>query len=174
MGAAMDAAFGDAVRELLVRLAAGDEPAFSTDTRGGFSRVLHETGARTTRAAVEVLVDRWFRAAPLHARVQAKADEPLLNRPDLGESEKLHATLREHVVGQCRWQELSNNESTFYRYRRVALTAFTERLWAAIVERPLPSNRPLPEYRRFVGRQHEVATLLRWLDEPGGTVVGVE
>src|SRR2546430_873657 len=38
----------------------------------------------------------------------------------------------------------------------------------------LPSNRPLPEYVRFIGRQREVATLLRWLGEPGGTIVGVE
>src|SRR5205823_7113287 len=114
MATPMDPVFGDAVRDLLVRLAAGDEPGFSTDAGGGLSRVLRETSAPTPRAAVEVLVDRWFRAAPSHARVQAKVEEPLLNRPDVGESEKLHATLREHVVGQCRWQELSNNESTFY------------------------------------------------------------
>ena len=66
--------------------------------------------------AVEVLVDRWFRAAPVQSG--AEPTEPPLNRPALGESEKLHAALRDHVVGQRRWQELSNNESTFYRYRR--------------------------------------------------------
>ena len=89
-------------------------------------------------------VDRWFRAAPALAGVDLS--EPPLNRPELGESEKLHATLREHVVGQRRWQELSSNESTFYRYRRAAIGAFGERLWAEIVDRPVQSNRPLPEY----------------------------
>ncbi len=38
----------------------------------------------------------------------------------------------------------------------------------------MPSNRPLPEYVRFIGREGEVATLLRWLAEPGGTIVGLE
>jgi tetratricopeptide (TPR) repeat protein len=166
----MDGSFADAVRELLAALAAGGEP--SLPTGGGLARVLRETGTTTPRAAVEVLVDRWFRAAPAHAVLDQA--EPLLNRPELGEPEKLHATLREHVVGQRRWQELSSNESTFYRYRRAAIGAFGEHLWAEIVERPLPSNRPLPEYVRFIGREHEVATLLRWLGEPGGTIVGVE
>src|SRR4029077_15429613 len=126
----------------------------------------------SARGAVLVLVDRWFRAAPAH--LAADLSEPLLNRADLGEPEKLHATLREHVVGQRRWQELCSNESTFYRYRRIAIGACAERLWAEIVERPLPSNRPLPEYVRFIGREHEVGTLVRWLGEAGGTTVGVE
>src|SRR5207237_2356292 len=125
------------------------------------------------RAAVGELADRWFRsAAPLSEN--GGLGEPLLNRPDVGESEKLHATLREHVVGQRRWQELSSNESTFYRYRRAALAAFTERLWTEVVDRPVPSNRPLPEYVRVIGRDEEVATLLRWLAEPGRPVVGLE
>jgi tetratricopeptide (TPR) repeat protein len=166
----MDLAFADSVRELLSALASGAEP--SVPAGGGLSRVLRETGATAPRTAVERLVDRWFRTPPAHM-LQAP-NEPLLNRPELGESEKLHATLHEHVVGQRRWQELSSNESTFYRYRRAAITAFSERLWAEIVDRPVPSNRPLPEYVRFVGRQREVATLLRWLGEPGGTLVGVE
>lgn len=167
----MDARFAEAVRELLVALSAGAEPPLPA--AGGLGRVLRETGAPSARGAVEALVDRWFRAAPPRALL-GPAGEPLLNRPDLGEPEKLHATLREHVVGQCRWPELSSNESTFYRYRRLALAAFAERMWAEIAERPLPSNRPLPEYVRFVGRQRELATLLRWLGEPGGTVVGIE
>src|SRR5712692_10277678 len=166
----MDGAFADAVRELLAGLASGGEP--SLPAGGGLARIFRETGTTTPRRAVEVLVDRWFRAAPAH--IVLDQAEPPLNRPELGESEKLHATLREHVVGQRRWQELSSNESTFYRYRRAAIGAFSEHLWAEIVERPLPSNRPLPEYVRFIGRQHEVATLLRWLGEPGGTIVGVE
>src|SRR6266849_2397703 len=166
----MDGAFADAVRELLAGLASGGEP--SLPTGGGLARVFRETGTSTPRQAVEVLVDRWFRAAPAH--IVLDQAEPLLNRPELGESEKLHATLREHVVGQRRWQELSSNESTFYRYRRAAIGAFGEHLWAEIVERPLPSNRPLPEYVRFIGREQEVAILLRWLGEPGGTIVGVE
>jgi tetratricopeptide (TPR) repeat protein len=166
----MDGAFAFAVRELLAGLASGGEP--SLPVGGGLARVFRETGTTTPRRAVEVLVDRWFRAAPAH--VVLDQAEPPLNRPELGESEKLHATLREHVVGQRRWQELSSNESTFYRYRRAAIGAFGEHLWAEIVERPLPSNRPLPEYVRFIGRQQEVATLLRWLGEPGGTIVGVE
>src|SRR5579859_3490231 len=166
----MDGGFADGVRELLAALASGGEP--SLPASGGMARALRETGTTTPRAAVDVLIDRWFRAAPAH--VLQDVGEPLLNRPELGESEKLHATLHEHVVGQRRWQELSSNESTFYRYRRAAVGAFSEHLWAEIVERPLPSNRPLPEYVRFIGREHEVATLLRWLGEPGGTIVGVE
>jgi len=164
----MDALFAETVRELLAALASGGEP--SLPAGGGMARVFRETGTATPRQAVQVLVDRWFRAAPAHT----VEDEPPLNRPELGESEKLHATLREHIVGERRWQELSSNESTFYRYRRAAISAFGDHLWAEIVERPLPSNRPLPEYVRFIGRQHEVATLLRWLGEPGGTIVGVE
>ena len=166
----IDAAFADAVRELLSALASGGEP--SLPAGGGMTRVFRETGATSPRAAVEALVDRWFRAPPALAGVDLS--EPLLNRPALGESEKLHAALREHVVGQRRWQELSHNESTFYRYRRAAISAFAERLWSEIVDRPLQANRPLPEYGRFIGRQQEVATLLRWLGEPGGTTVGVE
>src|SRR5438876_349838 len=111
----VDAAFGDAVRELLVGLAAGSEPSASTG--GGLARVLRETAAATTRSALDDLIDRWSRAPPLLPEML----EPLLHRPDLGESEKLHATLRELVVRQCSWQELSSNESTFYRDRRAAL-----------------------------------------------------
>jgi tetratricopeptide (TPR) repeat protein len=166
----MDGAFAEAVRDLLTALAAGGEP--SLPAGGGMTRIFRETGATTPRAAVEALGDRWFRAAP--AQTALDPGEPPLNRPELGESEKLHVVLREHVVGQRRWQELSSNESTFYRYRRAAIGAFGERVWAEIVERPLQSNRPLPEYRRFIGRQQEVAILLRWLGEPGGTTVGVE
>src|SRR5258705_498500 len=81
--------------------------------------LFRETGETSPRGAVEALVDRWFRAAPIQSGVDLP--EPLLNRPALGESEKLHAALRDHVVGQRRWQELSNNESTFYRYRRAAI-----------------------------------------------------
>jgi len=167
----VDAAFAEAVRELVMNLAAGGEP--SVPPGGGLARVLRETGAPTTRGAVERLADRWFRAAPSQARLDL-VGEPLLNRTDLGESEKLHVTLTEHVVGQRRWQELSSNESTFYRYRRAAVAMFAERLWSDVAERRMPSNRARPEYVRFIGREAEVATLLRWLSEPGGTVVGVE
>ena len=166
----MDAAFAEAVRDLVMNLAAGGEP--SLPGGGGLARVVRETGAPTTRAALETLADRWFRAVPPQVRLDV--GEPLLNRSDLGDSEKLHVTLTEHVVGQRRWQELSSNESTFYRYRRAAIAALTERLWSDVAERRLPSNRPQPEYVRFIGREAEVATLLRWLNEPGGTVAGVE
>jgi tetratricopeptide (TPR) repeat protein len=166
----VDAAFAEAVRELVMTLAVGGEP--SVPAAGGLARVLRETGAPTARGAVESLADRWFRAVP--PQMLLDIDVPLLNRPDLGDSEKLHLTLTEHVVGQRRWQELSSNESTFYRYRRAAIAALTERLWSDVAERRMPSNRPRPEYARFIGRQAEVATLLRWLDEPGGAVVGVE
>src|SRR5689334_20862853 len=161
----MDAAFAETVRELLGALASGAEPPVPSG--GGLGRVLRETGTTTSRSAVGALVDRWFRAPTTNG-----SDELALNRTDLDEDEKLHVTLREHVVAKRRWQELSSNESTFYRYRRGAIAAFGEHLWSDIVERPLPSNRPLPEYQRFIGRQHERATLLRWLDEPGGTIVG--
>jgi tetratricopeptide (TPR) repeat protein len=165
----MDPAFADTMRELLGALASGGEPAMPVG--GGMARVLRETGAPTVRTSVEALVDRWFRAVPPHA---IQTPEPLLNRPDLSESEKLHATLSEHVIGQRRWQELSSNESTFYRYRRAAIGAFAEHLWSEIVDRPLPSNRPLPEYARCIGREREINSLLRWLSEPGGTIIGIE
>jgi tetratricopeptide (TPR) repeat protein len=164
----MDAAFADAIRDLLSALASGNEPPLPAS--GGLGRALRDTGATSSRAAISALIDRWFRAPPPHL----DANDPLLNRADLSEDEKFHATLREHVVGKRRWQELSSNESTFYRYRRMATAAFGERLWWEIVDRPVPSNRPLPEYVRFIGRERERATLLRWLGEPGGTVAGIE
>src|SRR5947209_18994146 len=167
----MEAEFADVVRETLSALATGGEP--NLPAGGGLARVLRETGASGQRAAVGVLIGRWFRAGPEHVVHDSRSD-PFLNRPDVGESEKLYATLSEHVLGQCRWQELSSNESTFYRYRRAAIAAFTERLWAQVAEHPLPTNRPAPEFVRFVGRQREVATLLRLLSEPGGAVVGIE
>src|SRR5438105_3083174 len=167
----MDAGFVETVREMLSSLAAGGEPV--PPAGGGLARVLRDTGAGSPRPAVAALAGRWFRVAPEHV-VYSPDCEPFLNRPDVGESEKLYVTLAEHVAGQHRWQELSSNESTFYRYRRAAIAAFSERLWADIVERPVASNRPLPEYQQFVGRERERATLLRWLAEPGGTVVGIE
>jgi tetratricopeptide (TPR) repeat protein len=167
----MDAAFVESVRETLATLAAGGEPGWPAG--GGLARVFRQTGASAQRAAVGALAGRWFRQAPEHV-VYDPTCEPFLNRPDVGESEKLYATLAEHVVGLRRWQELSSNESTFYRYRRAAIAAFTERLWTEVAEHPLPTNRPAPEYVRFIGRQREVATLLRLLGEPGGAVVGVE
>jgi tetratricopeptide (TPR) repeat protein len=167
----VDPAFAEAVRELLGTLASGGEPALPAG--GGLSRALRETGATSSRTAVGILADRWFRAAPAVSTSDG-VEQLVLNRSELGESEKLHATLREHVVGQRRWQELSTNESTFYRYRRAAIGAFSERLWSDIVDRPVPSNRPLPEYQRFIGRERERATLVRWLAEPGGPIVGIE
>src|SRR5690349_16170044 len=163
----MDAAFAETVRELLTALASGAEPAMPQ--RGGLGRVLRETANTTSRGAVAALTDRWFRAPYSNG-----SDELALNRTDLDEDEKWYATLREHVVAKRRWQDLSSNESTFYRYRRGAVAAFSEHLWREIVDRPVPSNRPQPEYQRFVGRQDELATLLRWLEEPGGTIVGIE
>src|SRR5262252_7524424 len=163
----MDAAFADAVRDLLASLASGTEPP--VPATGGLARVLRETGSTTSRAAVTSLVDRWFRAPP-----PRHADDLPFNRTDLDDDEKIHLILHEHVIARRRWQDLSTNESTFYRYRRTATAAFTEHLWSEIVGRPVPTNRPQPEYQRLIGRQGEVATLLRWLDEPGGTVVGIE
>src|SRR5713226_8381534 len=98
----MDGAFADAVRELLTGLASGGEPRLPVG--GGLARVFRETGTSTPRQAVEVLVDRWFRAAPAHVALDQA--EPPLNRPELGESEKLHATPREHVVGKRTAREL--------------------------------------------------------------------
>src|SRR5438034_6530091 len=164
----MDPAFAESVRELLTTIAAGAEP--SLPSGGGLARVLRETGATTTRGAIAVLVDRWFRAP----RNLTQAEEAPLNRTDLDEDEKLHLTLREHVVEKRRWQDLSTNESTFYRYRRSAIAVFSERLWSEIVDRPIASNRPAPEYQRFIGREQELGTLLRWLAEPVGTTVGIE
>jgi tetratricopeptide (TPR) repeat protein len=169
----MDAGFAETVRELLSTLASGGEPNIAPG--GGLMLVLRGTGTSNPRAAVGVLADRWFRPAPPPPPSDHEQNaELVLNRPELGESEKLHATLREHIVGQRRWQELSTNESTFYRYRRAAIATFTDRLWTEIVDRPVPSNRPPPEYVRVIGREREISTLLRWLAEPGGTVVGIE
>jgi tetratricopeptide (TPR) repeat protein len=165
----MDPAFAEHVRELLTGLASGAEP--SVPTGGALERVLRETGTANSRGAVTALVDRWFRAP---APGDEHAAEPPLNRSDLDEDEKLHVTLREHVIEKRRWQELSSNESTFYRYRRAAVAAFSEHVWSEIVDRPVPSNRPAPEYQRFIGREQELASLLRWLGEPGGSVVGIE
>ena len=117
----MDSDFAESVRELLATLASGGEP--SLPGGGGLLRVFRETGTSNPRAAVGMLADRWFRSAPTGGPTQN--GELVLNRTELGESEKLHATLREHVVGQRRWQELSTNESTFYRYRRAAIAMFT-------------------------------------------------
>jgi tetratricopeptide (TPR) repeat protein len=163
----MEPAFADAVRELLTGLASGAEPP--APTAGGLGRVMRETGTTSSRTAVAALIDRWFRAPSRN-----HDEEPPLNRPDLDEDEKLHVTLREHVIQKRRWQELSSNESTFYRYRRAALAAFAEHAWSEIVDRQVQSNRPAPEYQRFIGRERELDTLLRWLAEPGGSVVGIE
>src|ERR1043166_4869868 len=141
----MDPAYAKTVRELLAALAAGAEPPVPQG--GGLMRVFKETGATSSRGAVGLLADRWFRSAPQSAHNHAELP---LNRSELGESEKLHATLSGHIVGQCRWQELSSNESTFYRYRRQAITAFSERLWSEIVDQPRASNPPLPAYQPFI------------------------
>src|SRR2546430_1777124 len=109
--AAMDAGFAESVRELMTALASGGEPSLASG--GGMTRVFRETGAVTPRAAVEVLVDRWFRAAPAHTVLDP--DERLLNRPDVGGSEKLHATLHQHVIAQQRWQELYHDELALQR-----------------------------------------------------------
>src|SRR5258708_36709994 len=111
MSGGMDAAFAESVRELLAAVAAGGEPALPPG--GGLTRILRETGSTNPRMAIGVLADRWFRAPPSTAVVGNDA-EPLLNRPEIGESEKLHPTLREHVVGQRRWQQLSSNESSVF------------------------------------------------------------
>lgn len=165
----MDPAFADAVRALLSTLAAGGAPVVA---RGGaFERVLHEASPGDPRAAVAALAERWFQAA---ASAEARTDEPILNRPDISEPEKLHAILHQHVVRLRRWQELSSNESTFYRYRRAAYAQFAERLWADMARQPFPTNRPRPDYGRLIGRQADVAGLLRALDDAGGAVVGIE
>lgn len=162
--------FAETVRELLTALATGAEPTVAAG--GGLDRTLRQATPNGPREAIGVLADRWFRAVPTE-EIESP-DAPLLNRPDIGEAEKLHAVLREHVVAQRRWQELCSNESTFYRYRRAATAAFAERLWSTVADRPLPSNRPRPEYVRFVGRRDEVAALLRLLAEGSSSVVGVE
>ncbi len=166
----MDTGFAESVRDLLATLAGGDEPPFPTG--GALGHVLRETGAVGMRGAVGALADRWFR--PAAPRALDGTFEPVLNRADVGEAEKLYVVLREHVVGQRRWQDLSSNESTFYRYRRSALATFQERLWLEVAERPFPSNRPRPEYAVFVGRRRELASLLADLGERGGALVGVE
>ena len=163
----MDPEFAASVRDLLGALASGAEPLLPSG--GGLGRVLRETGTTTSRGAVTALVERWFRAPPPNG-----VGDLALNRADLNDDEKLHITLREHVVAKRRWQDLSSNESTFYRYRRSAIAAFSEHLWSEIVDRSVPSNRPAPEYQRLIGREHELSTLLRWLGEPGGSIVGIE
>ncbi len=99
----MDPDFAASVRDLLGSLASGGEPPVPSG--GGLGRVLRETGTTTSRGAVNALVDRWFRAPPPNG-----VEELALNRADLNDDEKLHVTLREHVIAKRRWQELSSNE----------------------------------------------------------------
>ncbi|HLH72293.1 MAG TPA: tetratricopeptide repeat protein, partial [Chloroflexota bacterium] len=87
---------------------------------------------------------------------------------------KLAIVLIYHVSQRRPWTALSTNESTFYRYRRAAFAAFAERSWQEITQRAIPTNRPRPEYDRFVGRVAERAAIVRLLATGPGSVVAIE
>ena len=167
----MDVAFADGVRELLTALASGGEPSLPDGRRAG-ARRSRDRAPPAPRAAVEVLVDRWFRAAPpqvVLGRRRAAAESARARRIRKAARHAARARRRPAPLAGAVEQRVDLLSLPAGGHRRLRRTPVGE-----IVDRPLPSNRPLPEYARFIGRQQEVATLLRWLGEAGGTTVGVE
>lgn len=161
--------FVQAIRSLLEGLEAGKEPM--PPPGGGLARLLSPSGL-TVREAVIRLTEQWFGPIGLSATTSAHALP--LNDERLSDAEKLATILIQHVAQRRPWQSLSTNESTFYRYRRAAFAAFAERSWIEISRRSLPTNRPRPEYDRFVGRSAERSEIIRRLASGPGGVVGIE
>ncbi|MBX6772749.1 MAG: tetratricopeptide repeat protein [Chloroflexi bacterium] len=166
--AAIDPEFARTVRALLDGLAAGREPPVPD---GGALGHLMSTVAPSSREAVVHLAERWF--GPLHLALDGRYPPPL-NDDRLGETDRYAAILIYHVGQRRSWQNLSTNESTFYRYRRGAFGAFIDRLWWEILHRAVPTNRPRPDYERFVGRVAERAEVVQRLATAPGSVVGIE
>lgn len=158
-----------AIRSILEGLAAGREP--TTPIGGALGKLLGTAGP-TLRDAIIALAERWF------GTLTPPADNPRqslpLNDEHLSEAEKLATVLICHVGQRRPWNTLSTNESTFYRYRRAALAAFAEQCQAEISRRAVPTNRPRPEYERFVGRSAERAEIIRRLANGPGGIVSIE
>lgn len=165
----IDPAFTHQLKSVLDALAAGREPGALV---GGGLGHLFDGVAPTPREAVARLAERWF--GPPHRGTDGDRSGPILNDEKVGEAEKWSTILVTHLGGRRPWTAFSTNESTFYRYRRAAFTEFCERCWSEITQRAIPSNRPRPEFDRFVGRQAERWEVLAALSSPSGNVVGIE
>src|SRR6185437_2420542 len=126
----------------------------------------------STREAVAHLADLWF--GPVSSGPDGANQPPPLNDERLSDAEKQAAILLVHVGQRRPWPALSTNESTFYRYRRAAFSAFIERCWAEISKRVIPTNRPRPEYDRFVGRSAERTEIIRRLAGGYGSILSIE
>ncbi|MGH2461180.1 MAG: hypothetical protein ACRDIY_20165, partial [Chloroflexota bacterium] len=153
----VDAEFASTVRGLLEGLEAGREPP---PPEGGLGQIVLMPGL-STREAVARLAEQWF--GPVSFGADGTHPTPPLNDEHLSDAEKQAAVLLIHVGQRRPLPSLSTNESTFYRYRRAAFGAFVERCWAEISKRVIPTNRPRPEYDRFVGRSTERAEIVRRL-----------
>jgi hypothetical protein len=165
----VDPSFAQSVRALLDSLAGGREPTI--EPGGGFSHLLVGSGD-SARTGVVRLAERWF--GPLRTPTSHDAGPPVLNADRTSDDERFAAILIYHVAQRRPWTALSTNESTFYRYRRAAFAAFAERAWLEITTRSVPTNRPRPDYERFVGRIAERAEVIRQLASGATSVVGIE
>jgi hypothetical protein len=165
----VDSTFAHSVRALLEALASGREPAI--EPGGGFWHLLVGSG-NSARAGIARLAERWF--GPLRQSSEAGEGTPVLNDDRTGDDERFAAILICHVAQRRPWTALSTNESTFYRYRRAAFAAFSDRAWLEITSRRVPTNRPRPDYDRFVGRGTERAEVIRRLASSATSVVGIE
>lgn len=163
-----DTDFARSVRALLEGLEAGHEPA---TPGGGLGRLVTLPGL-SIREAVVRLTEQWF--GPISIPADNAPSTLPLNDERLSDAAKLAAVLVYHVGQRRSWPSLSTNESTFYRYRRAAFAAFAERSWAEISRRTIPTNRPRPEYDRFVGRSAERAEVIRRLATGPGSILGIE
>lgn len=164
-----DAEFAQVVRGILESLAAGRE--LVPLPGGGLGRLL-SAGGRPVRDVVIRLTEEWF--GPVTPSAEVGHGVPPLNDDRLSDVEKLATVLLHHVGLRRPWQALSTNESTFYRYRRAAFAAFIERAWVTITRRAIPTNRPRPEFDRFVGRAREREEIVSHLATGPGSVVGIE
>ena len=168
LNAIIDPEFNQTIRSVLEAIAAGREPPALA---GGLGR-LWTTREETWREVLMRHVERWFGPIPLPE--QSGSGVPPLNDERLNEVDKLAIFLIQHIGHRRPWTALSTNESTFYRYRRAAFAVFAERSWQEITQRAIPTNRPRPEYDRFVGRAAEQAEIVRRLAIGPGSVVAIE
>ncbi len=165
----IDSEFTQAVRAALEALAGGREP--SVETGGGLAHLLGGS-AMSARSSIVHLTERWF--GPLRSFADVDRHSPILNDDRTSDDERLAAVIVLHVAQRRPWTVLSTNESTFYRYRRAAFGEFGERAWREITGRVIPTNRPRPDYERFVGRVAERNEVIRRLAAGVVSVVGIE
>ena len=169
VGAEVDAEFAQAIRSILEALETGREPI--APSAGGLGYLLSAPGL-SVRDVVVRLAEQWF--GPVTIPHDGRYEVPPLNDERLSDAEKLATVLICHVGYRRSWSSLSTNESTFYRYRRAAFAAFVERSWSEIARRSVPTNRPRPEYDRFVGRAVERSEVIRRLVAGPGSILGIE